>query len=196
MSIGRWILIVVLVVMMSGCTGYKSQESQAILDSPVQIQAQVVGDADIASYTSWDWAPRPTNSPQSFENMTKDLKFMIENAIVTEMDAKDYKKRSKDPELIVSYLLTPANVQKPQMQKIYSEYSSPDQDLMIPDPAHGDRVDWEEGSLFILVFDAKTKVLVWYSVAQAKVYSRISGELRQQRVDKAVKTVLKDYPKR
>ena len=98
--------------------------------------------------------------------------------------------------MIVSYLLTPANVQKPQMQKIYSEYSSPDQDLMIPDPAHGDRVDWEEGSLFILVFDAKTKVLVWYSVAQAKVYSRISGELRQQRVDKAVKTVLKDYPKR
>lgn len=196
MSIARLILIVALVVALSGCSSYKSMESQAILDSPVEIQAQVVGEADIASYTSWDWAPRPVNSPKSFENLTKEMKFMVDNAITTEMGAKGYKKRSKDPELIISYLLTPANVQKPQMQKIYSEYSSPDQDLVIPDPAHGDRVDWEEGSLFVLAFDAKTKVLVWYSVAQAKVYSRISGELRQQRIDKAVKTVLKDYPKR
>jgi hypothetical protein len=196
MSIGRWILIVALVVVLSGCSSYKSQESQAILDSPMQIQATVVGDADIAAYTSWDWAPRPANSPQSFEYMTKDLKFMVENAVVTQIDAKGYKKRSKDPELIVSYLVTPANVTMEKMEEIYKGYSAPDQELDLPDPAHGDRMDWEEGSLFVLVFDAKTKVLVWYSVAQAKAYSRISGELRQQRIDKAVKTMLADFPKR
>jgi hypothetical protein len=54
--------------------------------------------------------------------------------------------------------------------------------------------NWEEGTLVIVVADAKSKELVWHGSATAEVGKADSPENRQNRINGAVEKMFKDFP--
>ena len=53
---------------------------------------------------------------------------------------------------------------------------------------------YEQGTLILNVSDAKTKELVWWSSAKAEVNVQDSTEVREKRINKAVKKMLNEFP--
>jgi len=53
---------------------------------------------------------------------------------------------------------------------------------------------YAHGTLVLNVAEAKSKVLIWWSAAQAEVHASDPIEMREKRISKAVKKMLKDFP--
>ncbi len=54
--------------------------------------------------------------------------------------------------------------------------------------------NWQEGTLVILIADAKTKQLVWHGSATAEIGKEDSPDKRQAKVNSAVEKMFKDFP--
>jgi hypothetical protein len=55
--------------------------------------------------------------------------------------------------------------------------------------------DYDTGTLFIAIMDARRRQVVWIGAAEARLLPHVSIERRLGRVDDAVKAVMKELPK-
>jgi uncharacterized protein YceK len=180
----RIVLLVLIVFVLGGCASIQTATEQ----SP---------DVDFREYSTWDWieSQRPPNwAPPASDEPEFDT--YIRSAIETLMSDRRYVKQAAGPDLRVDYHVTSQDmVNATVVNNYYGESWYPQYRLGLPGFQDVYKNRWEEGALLVLVFDDKTKELVWRGIARTEVNSQGPVDEIMEIIDKAVDKLLKKLPK-
>jgi len=181
---GRVVILVLLVFVTGGCASIQTASEQ----SP---------DVDFREYSTWDWieSQRPPNwaPPNSDE---PEFGEYIRGAIEGLMTERRYTRQGQSPDLRVDFHVTSQDmVNATVVNNYYGESWYPQYRIGLPgfQGVYQDR--WEEGALLVLVFDDKTKELVWRGIARTEVNAQGPIDEIMETIDKAVDKLLKKLPK-
>jgi hypothetical protein len=163
----------------------------------IQTQVEKSPDADFDLYQTWDWYPRrrtPTGDPRIDQN--KDLQRFILSAIEENLAQRGYRRSVTSPDLYVDYHLTLEDITNSQViNNYYGESYYPDFELNLPGFQDTYSNEWEQGALLLMVFDAKSKELVWRGLAQTEVNTQGPRKEAREKLEKAVEKLAKGLPK-
>jgi hypothetical protein len=194
----RYSLLAILVLAFIGCSGYKQiKMAEDIADSPITVETQFDEDADFSAYSTWTWLP---NAGMQSGDWRIDDSFFSTNvraSISGELFKKGYKKVDDSPDLFVNIYAAIDDITEDYIEKNYGGFYEPEYRVDLPEKDKKKRSEWEEGTVFIFVFDAKTRESVWYSAAQAEVAPELVKQKKsEERLKTAVTMMMKDFPKR
>jgi hypothetical protein len=165
-----------------GCTS-KSFESRLNVDSTFN------PDGDFDNYFTYAWVDY-----QSDEMLIKDAttRKNVVDAIEKELNERGLEYNAESPDLMIGYhgatdrVLDEAVVQTYYDEENYSLDTTP-----------GKKIDsWEVGSLVLMIFDAKTGMLIWRASAQAELDEKqVSRSEQRRRLELAVDKMLETMPR-
>jgi hypothetical protein len=198
MPIARNLLIAVLVLSLIGCSGYKKVKlGEKIADSQIVVETQFDEDTDFSSYSTWTWLPGAGMHSGDWRIEDSFFSTNIRAVISGELFKKGYMKVEEKPDLFVNIYAAIDDITESYIEENYGGFYEPDYRVDLPDKDKKKRREWEEGTLFIFVFDAKTRESVWYAAAQAEVAPELVKEKRsEERLKNAVTLMMEDFPKR
>jgi hypothetical protein len=188
---GGWLLMVVLLAVLVGCTT-KSGEVKRIVDSPIAVEANFEPGTDFSVYKTWNWIPAPQVPGQDPRTGDLDVTQDIQHAVGAEMFSRGYKRVDSAYDLIANFHLAVEDIDAAYINSVY-DGQYPDYKMDMTGTAD-DNAKWQEGTLIIFFFDAKNGQLVWRGSAQAEVTDEATPEQREQRIAKAVKMMLEAIP--
>ena len=198
MPIARNLLIVLLALVLVGCSGYtEGKRLEEISESPISVETQFDEDTDFTAYHTWTWLP---NAGMASGDWRIDDSFFSSNiraAVSGELFKKGYMKEDESPDLFVNIYAAIQDVTDLYIEENYGGFYEPDYRADLPDKQKKRRSEWEEGTIFIFVFDAKSREVVWYAALHAEVAPEDMPEKRsEERLIKAVTLMMEDFPKR
>lgn len=198
MAIARNLSIVLLALALVGCTGYKKVKlGEEIADSPIIVETQFDEDTDFSSYSTWTWLPGAGMHSGDWRIDDSFFSSNIRAAISGELFTKGYMKVDEKPDLFVNIYAAIDDITEEYIEKNYGGFYEPDYRVDLPEKVKKKRREWEEGTLFIFVFDARTRESVWYTAAQAEVAPELVKEKRsEERLKEAVTLMMEGFPKR
>lgn len=168
MTIGRFLLIAVLIALLSGCSS-PAKKAQIVYDSPITVDVQYDDELDFDKYKTWVWLPGagaltgfPRLDDPRFESHVKSI-------IWGKLFERGYRKDDAKPDLFINYYASVEDINEDYIEDKYEGFYSPDYHMELPESEHKKKREWEEGTLFSFVFDSQTKQVVWYGSAQAEV---------------------------
>jgi hypothetical protein len=164
--------------------------------SSVQVMVEKNPDADFDAYGTWEWFPGdPTVTGDPRVDLNEDLRNFIMSAVEKQLAGRGYKRSGFSPDLYVDYHVTLQDVMNSQVIKnYYGESYYPDFELSLPVYQDTYKDDWEEGSLLLMVFDSRSKRLVWRGIASTEVNTQGPRQEAMERIDKAVEKLVKELP--
>jgi hypothetical protein len=154
-------------------------------------------DVDFDDYTTWDWLPAdPAAKGDPRVDSNEDLRDYIKSSLGAHLAERGYEQSGFSPDLYVDYHVTLQDVANSQVIRDYygMEYY-PSYDLGLPVYDETYQYNWEEGSLLLMVFDSKSKRLVWRGIVSTEVNTQGPRKEARERIDNAVKKLTKKLPK-
>ncbi len=198
MTAVRYVLIAVLALSLVSCSGYKKVKlGEEIADSPIVVETQFDEDTDFSSYSTWTWLPGAGMHSGDWRIDDSFFTTNLRAGISGELFKKGYRKTDESPDLFVNIYMAIDDITEEYIEENYGGFYEPDYRADLPEKTKKKRREWEEGTLFIFVFDAKTRESVWYTAAQAEVAPELVQEKRsEERLKEAVTLMMEGFPKR
>lgn len=181
MVLAKRLFVLSAVVAMVGCTS-KTFESRLIVDSYFN------PDGNYGTYSTYDWVDYGTNVRVIEDATTRER---VIAAVQNEMEARGLRLDRTAPDLMIGYHgAVERQMDEAELQSYYSETDY----QMAREP--GKQIEsWETGTLMLMVFDAKTGMMLWQASAQAELDDkRVSQKERRDRIELAVKKMLETLP--
>ena len=195
--IAKRVLVLLLIVILGSCSSQKeAKEAQALVDASMAIDIQIDEDTNFLNYVTWTYLP----VYQSIQVGTSDYNLQrfgenVRAALDKEMFSRGYRKVQESPDLLVNLYGTVEDINEEFIEEHYQGHYAPDYDLVLPDAKEGEEARWTEGTVFIFVFDAQTKQVVYYASAQAEANPSILSESQKEvRAISAVAQMMAQFP--
>ena len=186
--------IVLLVLALASCGGGVSEEAQRAAQAPIEVDTELDPEANMANYKTWNWIPVPVGKSGDPRIDSQQFRNNVGNAVEREMFEHGYRRSETNPDLLLNGHAAVADVDANYIETHYGgQY--PDYKVDTDDPNKGS-LTWEEGSLIIFIFDAKTRAMVYRGSARAEVVEDMPEEMRTDRLNKAIKMIFEKFPKR
>jgi len=156
----------------------------------MNVQSEHDEAADFSTYKTWDWLPASPDAPADSFYVDAFADTRIRNAVEKTLREKGYEKSSESPDFLVNYHaalqdnLTVTQVSDTYRNNPYAEF----------DWTSTYTYEWQVGTLILDFFDARTKRLAWRASVQAEVRQTDNVEMKEDRVNKAVKEMLSKFP--
>lgn len=177
------VAIMVVVLLSAGC-------------SSMQIMVEKSPDADFETFRSWDWyrgEKAKTGDPRV--DLDENMDRFIRETIRDGLGNRGYRHRPGAAELYVDYHVMIEDVVNSQLiNNYYGESFYPEYQLRLPGFQDTYKMEWEEGALLILIFDAESKELVWRGMARTEVNTQGPRQKSRDRVVEAVGKLFKKLP--
>jgi hypothetical protein len=195
MAFGRGLLIVLLVGFVAGCG--QSKEVKRILDSPIVVETTVEDEADFSKYETWTWLELPAGAELDPAIDNPEFLGNVDNAVEREMYTRGYRKNKAAPDLLVNGHAVFEEIDQSYIAEHYNGSYYPEYQTNISE-GDAQKKKWQEGSILLFVFDARTRQLVYQASAQAEVtdMKNTTPEQRKERVDKAISKMMESFPRR
>ncbi|UCH83060.1 MAG: DUF4136 domain-containing protein [Candidatus Latescibacterota bacterium] len=195
MAIPRLVVFLLLAALAVGCS--KSKEVNRILESPIIVEAAVEEDADFSKYETWTWLEVLANVQVDPRIDNPEFTSNVDNAVEREMYTRGYRKDKAAPDLLVNGHAVFEEIDKDYIAEQYDGSYYPEYQT---DISEGDKqkAKWEEGSIILFFFDAKTRMLVYQASAKAEVTDPkyTTPQQRQARIDNAIAQMMAKFPRR
>jgi hypothetical protein len=165
--------------------------------SSVQTLVEKNPDVNFDDYQTWDWYPGdPAVTGDPRVDLDEDLRKFIKSTVEQHLARRGYKQSGFSPDLYVDYKVTLQDFDQSQIiSNYYGEDSYPDMQFNLPSFQTTYKYEWEEGALLLMMFDAKSKQLVWRGIASTEVNTQGPRKEARERIDKAVEKLADDVPK-
>jgi hypothetical protein len=189
------ILFVSIVLVISAACSSRNKEIKRILESPISYEAYLSPQADFDGYATWDWLPVAAQASADPRASNAQLRKDIEQAVSAQMHVREYRKGSGRSDLAINYHVVRRDVDPEFMRQMYDGKYIPQyrEDYEAPRKA---RYKWDEGSLVIVIFDTRTRELVWRGTAKAEIAPDAPRDMSLVRLNKAVKHMFTSFPGR
>lgn len=195
MTAYRFLVFAVLMALVAGCSS-PAKKAQIVYDSPIIVDVQYDDEIDFNQYKTWTWLPgagaftgRERLDDPRFESGVK-------ATISGRLFERGYRQDNTQPNLFINYYASIEDIDEDVIEDKYDGLYSPDYQMELPESEKKKKRQWEEGTLFIFVFDSQTKQVVWYGSAQAEVYGEMPDKMRGDRIKKAIGMMMEDFPAR
>jgi hypothetical protein len=195
MVTARFLFIALLMVLVAGCSS-PAKKAQAVFDSPIIVDVQYDEEIDFNQYKTWTWLPgasaltgRERLDDPRFESHVKAI-------ISGRLFERGFRQDNTQPNLFVNYYASVEDIDEDVIESKYDGIYSPDYHMELPESEKKKKRQWEEGTLFIFVFDSQTKQVVWYGSAQAEVYGEMPDKMRGDRIRTAIEMMMEGFPSR
>ena len=176
--------MVLAVVVLAGC-------------SSIQTLVEKSPDVDFDGYQTWDWYPgEPPATRDPRLDLDKNMREYIMTTVEKHLAERGYKRSALSPDLYVDYHVTLQDVANSQViNNYYGEDFYPDIQFNMPGFQSTYKYEWEEGALLLMIFDSKSKQLVWRGIASTAVNTQGPRREARDRIDKAVEKLTGGVPK-
>ena len=185
-------MLAALAIGVTGCGSSRDKEIQRILDSPIDYDSHLSAWANMGSYLTWSWVPMPKAVDVDPRASDPQLRSTIENAVGEQMSVRGYKRTNDAPDLYVNYHVTTQEITKQYIQHMYDGSYYPNYRMDF----QGSGKEWDEGSLLIFLFDAKSQQMVWQASATAEITDQAPEAKSAARLNTAIKTLFTSLPGR
>jgi hypothetical protein len=181
MALANRLLVLLLILAIFGCTS-RSFESR------LNVESYFNPDGDYGSYRTYGWVDYGTSVRVIEDSATRER---VVSAIEKAVEARGLKRDLTAPDLLIGYHgATERRLDEVQVQSYYDETGYD----MAREP--GKKIDsWEVGTLMLMVFDARTGMMLWQATAQAELDdARASQKEQRKRIEYAVDKMLETLP--
>ncbi|MDH3198815.1 MAG: DUF4136 domain-containing protein, partial [Candidatus Krumholzibacteria bacterium] len=135
---------------------------------------------DFSKYRTWSFAPT-THLPSGDPRLTNpEFAAAFERGVEGEMVARGFEKAESAPDMIVNYQI---DVERKIDGEDWAAYYA-DQKFAQPD------VQWEQGSILIILFDAKDGKALWGGRATGELDPKASDAQRRERVQEVIRRIM------
>jgi hypothetical protein len=164
--------------------------------SSVQTLVEKNPNVDFDTYQTWDWYPgEPAVTGDPRVDLDEEFRKYIMSSVEQHLARRGYKRSGFSPDLYVDYQVTLQDIDQSQViNNYYGEDSYPDMQFDLPSFQSTYNYEWEEGALLLMMFDAKSKQLVWRGMASTEVNTQGPRKEARERIDKAVEKLTDDVP--
>ena len=166
--------------------------------SSMQTVVEKQPDADFSSYRTWDWYPQdPSAKKDPSADLPEDLRNYIRSTVEASLAGRGLEHSGFSPDLYVDFQVTVQDVDSPQVINEYygqDYYSDVQFNLPTVQTTYGS--GFEQGALVLMMFDAKSKQIVWRGIASTEVNSQGPRKEARERIDKAVEKLTDKLPKK
>jgi hypothetical protein len=186
---------VALAAVAAGCTS-GAEKTKAVVESPVAVKSKTDDRADFGAYKTWSWVKLQPGAQIDPRLDDPEIKDMITDAVDREMFQHGYQRVGMDesPDLIMSVHVALNDIDDQYIQEHYNGQYYPEYKTQIGGQKLADQ--WTEGSMMIILFDAKTREAVWGAGGQAEVFPDLAPDVRRQRINKIASLLLASLPSR
>jgi hypothetical protein len=191
MKIIRTLILVVLVGSLAGC----GSDTKRISQSPIEVDSEKNADANFAGYRTWMWMPNIDLDAVDYELKDPQVKFEIGSAVEGELFEKGYAKVTEKADLIINAMVLVQDITHDYIAETYGGSYTPEYRKEAAEKGEA-KQEWTEGSLVLLFYDGKTAQLMWQTSAKAEVSVEMPPKDRQKRINKLVKMMLEQFPKK
>jgi hypothetical protein len=147
----------------------------------------------MSDYKAWGWVPVPANAPVDPRAQDPGLRAEIEKKIEAHMKARGYTGPQSSPDMFVNYHVSTKSIGQDDVKNMYDGKYLPQYRMDFEGPA---QTGWQEGSLLILIFDAKAERMVWHSSASAEITDEAPEAKGIERLSEAIKMMFTSLPGR
>lgn len=189
-------LLLVAAVLGSCSSQQQNKEAAALVDASMAIDIQLDEEANFLNYVTWTYLPvyQSIQVGTSSHNLQR-FGENVRAALDKEMFSRGYRKVQESPDLLVNLYGSVEEIDEQFIEEHYKGHYTPDYDLVLPDAKDGKEARWTEGTVFIFVFDARTKQVVYYASAQGEANPTILSESQQEvRAISAVMQMMDQFP--
>lgn len=181
MTFTKRLLALLSIVAIVGCTSHS-------FESRLNVESYFNPDGNYGSYNTYGWVDYGTDVRVIEDGTTRER---VVSAVEAAMEARGLKKDTMAPDLLIGY--HGATERQMDDVQVQSYYSDTDYELA-REP--GKSIDsWEVGTLMLMVFDAKTGMMLWKATAQAELdEKRVSQREQRERIELAVQQMLETLP--
>lgn len=183
--------LIVIALSTFGCSSSRDREAQRILDSPISYQSHLSPWANMTEYKTWNWVPVPANAPVDPRARDPQLRGEIEKKIEAHMKLRGYTGPRSSPDVFVNYHVSTRTIGQDDIKNMYDGKYLPQYRMEFEGPA---QAGWKEGSLLILIFDARAERMVWHSSATAEIIDEAPEARSIARLDEAIKMMFTSLP--
>ena len=188
MIIFRHLVLILFYVVLVSC-----QSSESISKDELLSRAAVTSVSNMEGFegNSYSWHKNATQYYSNPKIGDPTLQGMLQDAISNALIAKGYtfNKNSWETDMFVGYVAAlESSLSSEEIAEIYGVNPG------LPELSN-DLNKYEKGTLIIHVFDTKLGQLLWRGALQAEVQFDSEPNLRWERVQNAVNTLLKNFPK-
>jgi hypothetical protein len=188
-------LILVLAAAVAGCTSSAEKTQQAI-DSPMVVKSKTEPGVDFNQFETWAWVPLQAQAQIDPRIDNPEFKSMIGDAVEREMFTRGYKRveLQEQPNMLVNVHAAVEDIDAKYIEEHYDGEYYPEYRTEIDGKKLSE--DWKEGSIIIILFDAKTMQAVWGGGVQTEAFEGLPMDAVRQRVDKGVRMIMETLPRR
>jgi hypothetical protein len=176
----------------------------------IQVETDYDPSVNFSGLKTYGWIAIPKDTTQA-QSVGPFVDSRIRSAVETQLAARGYEKMSSGtPDFLVAYQT--ALEKKLDTETVRDYYSDGGYGY---GPHGGGRYgtrpygggarrvretertvvhEYEQGSLLLDIFDARTKQIIWQGSAEAEVTSGASPQLRTKRINEAVSRMLENFP--
>jgi hypothetical protein len=164
--------------------------------SSMQIMVEKSPDVDFKTYTSWDWhAGEQAKTGDPRIDLDEHMDRFIRETIAGGLRDRGYRSEPGAADLYVDYhVMIQDMVNEQLVNNYYGNSFYPEYQFRLPGFQDTYKMEWEEGALLILVFDSKTKQLVWRGLARTEVNTQGPRQEARDRIVEAVGKLFKKLP--
>ncbi len=180
-----------LIVVAAGCS--RRDDVKRIMESPITYQSHVSPWADFDSYKTWDFVPAPRTKPEMTRTEDPAVDAVIKEGIAKQLNLRGYKQTTSVPDFVVNYHVVVETIDKDYIKKMYDGKYYPEYRMDFSGPRSA-RNRWEEGSLIVFVFETVSRKIVWRGTALAEVADDAPIEMRETRINEALKWMFTSLP--
>jgi hypothetical protein len=173
-----------------------SKKVEEIYDSPIIVDVQYDESRDFSSYKTWTWLPNAGALALQSMDMSR-IDTETKAAISGRLFELGYRQDKTAPDLFINYFASAERIDEDYIEEKFEGFYEPGYHMELPESEQKKKQkrSWVEGTLFIFVFDTKTKETVWYGSAQAEVTAEMPDNMKNKRLAKAIKMMMADFPK-
>jgi hypothetical protein len=181
MAMAKRLFILIVVLAAAGCTSHS-------FESRVNVDSYFNPDGNYGTYKTYGWVDYGTDQRVIEDGTTRQR---VLSAVEQAMEARGLKKDLMAPDLLIGY--HGATERKLDDVEVQSYYEESDYE-MAREP--GKKIDsWDVGTLMLMVFDAKSGMMLWKATAQAELdEKRVSQQEQRKRIEYAVQQMLDTLP--
>jgi hypothetical protein len=193
-------ILLVLISLLAGCSSHReAKRAQELVDSPMVVDAHYDEDIDFDQYKTLAWLPsqrRETGDPRLDDTAVASY---LGSAISGEMFKRGYRKvtTEQSPDLYVNGNVAVQAITERYIEEQFDGFYEPGYHVDLPEDKQQKKTEWSEGTIFVFLFDAKTRQMIWSGSVQTEVDPTITtDEQKEERSKKAIAVLMESQPER
>jgi len=151
--------------------------------STVEYDSRVGDGADLSVVRTWSFVPTTNLPPQDPRLTNAQFANAIEAGIQRELVARGFARTMEAPDMLVNYQVDIENkIDEDDWVEYYSEqkFSQPG-------------VQWQEGSIILFLFDAKSGMALWAGWARGEMDPKATPAQRRERVQDVIRRIMLEF---